>query len=59
VSNGDLEERIDHYAATPAGEVVSPEARTTVESLLTALEAGELRAAERGADGSWKAVPLV
>ncbi|HXT15597.1 MAG TPA: 2,3,4,5-tetrahydropyridine-2,6-dicarboxylate N-succinyltransferase [Gemmatimonadaceae bacterium] len=59
MSNGGLEERIDQYAATPAGEVVSPEARTTVESLLTALEAGELRAAERGADGSWKAVPWV
>jgi 2,3,4,5-tetrahydropyridine-2-carboxylate N-succinyltransferase len=55
----DLQRRIEEYASTPAGEVVSPEARTVVSDLLAALEAGEIRAAERADDGTWNAVPWV
>jgi 2,3,4,5-tetrahydropyridine-2,6-dicarboxylate N-succinyltransferase len=46
-------------AATPAGNPLPDEARDVVTSLLDALERGELRAAERDADGSWHAVPWV
>ncbi|HEX4684992.1 MAG TPA: 2,3,4,5-tetrahydropyridine-2,6-dicarboxylate N-succinyltransferase [Gemmatimonadaceae bacterium] len=54
-----LAERIEQYAATPAGEIVSGEALTTVNELLDGLESGELRAAERSADGRWNAVAWV
>jgi 2,3,4,5-tetrahydropyridine-2-carboxylate N-succinyltransferase len=55
----DLARRIDALAATPAGERLPPEAATAVEELLGALERGDVRAAERDADGRWKAVPWV
>lgn len=46
-------------AATPAGTALPSHARDVVTSLLDALERGELRAAERGEDGEWRAVPWV
>ncbi len=36
-------------------EATGPEARAAFERLLDALEAGDVRAAERGADGTWRA----
>lgn len=54
-----LESRIVRLAATPAGDELPADAASAVETLFTALERGELRAAERGTDGVWRAVPWV
>ena len=54
-----LAERIDALAATPAGTALPPETEDIVSQLLAALERGEVRAAERNADGVWSAVPWV
>jgi 2,3,4,5-tetrahydropyridine-2-carboxylate N-succinyltransferase len=51
--------RILGYAETPAGQALRPEAEHLVEALLDALERGEVRAAERDADGGWQAVAWV
>ena len=51
--------RILGYAETPAGQVLRPEAEQLVETLLDALERGEVRAAERDDDGNWRAVAWV
>jgi 2,3,4,5-tetrahydropyridine-2,6-dicarboxylate N-succinyltransferase len=55
----DFAERILRCADTPAGETLPADAESLVESLLGALERGELRAAERDASGTWSAVPWV
>lgn len=55
----DLGASIRELAATPAGTPLPAHARDAVTSLLDALERGELRAAERGDDGKWRAVPWV
>ena len=55
----DLEERIEALFATPAGEGLSEDAAEAVEDLLDRLESGKLRAAVRGKDGTWSAVPWV
>jgi 2,3,4,5-tetrahydropyridine-2-carboxylate N-succinyltransferase len=55
----ELESRITRLASIPAGEKLPADAEAAVDALLTALERGELRAAERGADGVWRAVPWV
>jgi 2,3,4,5-tetrahydropyridine-2,6-dicarboxylate N-succinyltransferase len=55
----ELGDHIRTLAATPAGAPLPAEAREVVTSLLDALERGELRAAERGDDGEWRAVPWV
>jgi 2,3,4,5-tetrahydropyridine-2-carboxylate N-succinyltransferase len=47
------------YADTPAGTSLPSDAEHAVETLLAALERGAVRAAERGADGTWRAVPWV
>ena len=47
------------YAETPAGQALRPEAEQLVETLLDALERGEVRAAERDTDGRWHAVAWV
>jgi 2,3,4,5-tetrahydropyridine-2,6-dicarboxylate N-succinyltransferase len=52
-------ERLLRYADTPAGEPLPQDAESLVDALLTALERGELRAAERDASGTWNAVPWV
>jgi 2,3,4,5-tetrahydropyridine-2-carboxylate N-succinyltransferase len=50
----ELRERIERWAGgVPAGE--EAEAREAFEALREALERGEVRAAERGADGRWTA----
>ena len=54
-----LAERVVALADTPAGSALPPEAEEAVESLLAALERGAVRAAERGDDGVWRAVPWV
>jgi 2,3,4,5-tetrahydropyridine-2-carboxylate N-succinyltransferase len=51
--------RILGFAETPAGQALPPEAEQRVEVLLDALERGEVRAAERDADGNWNAVAWV
>jgi 2,3,4,5-tetrahydropyridine-2,6-dicarboxylate N-succinyltransferase len=55
----DLAQRIDRCASTPAGEPVPADAESLVAELLDALEAGEIRAAERQPSGEWHAVPWV
>jgi 2,3,4,5-tetrahydropyridine-2-carboxylate N-succinyltransferase len=50
-----LRERIEKALANPAGAG----SRKIVDDLLAALEAGEVRAAERDANGTWNAVPWV
>ncbi|HEX9484689.1 MAG TPA: 2,3,4,5-tetrahydropyridine-2,6-dicarboxylate N-succinyltransferase [Gemmatimonadaceae bacterium] len=47
------------YADTPAGQPLPPEAEHAVDALLTALERGDVRAAERNATGRWTAVTWV
>jgi 2,3,4,5-tetrahydropyridine-2-carboxylate N-succinyltransferase len=47
------------YAETPAGQTLLPDAEQMVETLLEALESGDVRAAERGAEGRWQAVTWV
>lgn len=54
-----LEKRIGELYAAPREQQLPAEARGAVEELLLLLESGEVRAAERGADGEWKAVPWV
>jgi 2,3,4,5-tetrahydropyridine-2,6-dicarboxylate N-succinyltransferase len=54
-----LHESIVELAATPAGTPLSANARSVVTALLDALERGELRAAERDAQGEWHAIPWV
>ena len=51
----DLRSRIDSLSATPADSADVDDARTAALDLLAALERGEVRAAERGADGTWRA----
>ncbi|MDE3053316.1 MAG: 2,3,4,5-tetrahydropyridine-2,6-dicarboxylate N-succinyltransferase [Gemmatimonadota bacterium] len=54
-----LAERVERLAATPAGADLPAEAQQVVRELLDALEIGAVRAAERGADDRWHAVPWV
>jgi 2,3,4,5-tetrahydropyridine-2-carboxylate N-succinyltransferase len=56
---GDLAGRVESLAATPAGEPLPSDAGDVVAELLDALERGEVRAARRGDDGVWSAVPWV
>lgn len=55
----DLASRIESLVSTPAGQVLAADAGDCVNELLDALERGDLRAAERAADGSWHAVAWV
>jgi 2,3,4,5-tetrahydropyridine-2-carboxylate N-succinyltransferase len=59
VDYGELERRVDELAATPADQPLPDRAAEAVEDLLDGLETGALRAAVRGEDGSWSAVPWV
>jgi 2,3,4,5-tetrahydropyridine-2-carboxylate N-succinyltransferase len=54
-----LEQRVAEAAATPAGVSLPNHTATTIEQLLTALERGDVRAAERTIDGHWRAVSWV
>ena len=51
--------RVDALADTPSGTALPAEADVVVETLLAALERGEIRAAQRADDGTWNAVPWV
>ncbi len=51
----DLRARLDALLAAPADQLDRAEARAAVGDLLAALERGEVRSAERGADGVWRA----
>jgi 2,3,4,5-tetrahydropyridine-2-carboxylate N-succinyltransferase len=55
----DLEKRIESAAATPAGQPLPGDVETLIARLLEGLERGEIRAAEKGSDGAWSAVPWV
>jgi 2,3,4,5-tetrahydropyridine-2,6-dicarboxylate N-succinyltransferase len=59
VTARDLAVRIEQCASTPADTPLSSGTDALVSELLDALERGEIRAAERAADGSWHAVPWV
>ena len=54
-----LAERITELSATPATGSMPNDVEKVVDELLRALEAGEVRAAERDAGGCWRAVPWV
>jgi 2,3,4,5-tetrahydropyridine-2,6-dicarboxylate N-succinyltransferase len=54
-----LREKVEALAATPSAERLPPYAGAVVEDVLTALEMGQVRAAERSEDGEWRAVPWV
>jgi 2,3,4,5-tetrahydropyridine-2,6-dicarboxylate N-succinyltransferase len=54
-----LAELVDRLAATPGSSALPDEALDVVETLLTRLEEGRVRAAERAPDGTWHAVPWV
>jgi 2,3,4,5-tetrahydropyridine-2,6-dicarboxylate N-succinyltransferase len=51
--------RVVALADTPATAALPSEAEDVVETLLAALERGEIRAAARAEDGTWNAVPWV
>ena len=55
----ELQRSIEHLAATPSGTPVASDGPAVVDALLTALESGTVRAAMRGDDGMWQAVPWV
>ena len=54
-----LAERIDTLASTPSDAALPDDAESVVARLLSALEQGEVRSAERERDGTWHAVPWV
>ena len=56
---GALSARIAALVALPAGAPAPADALDVIEALLTKLESGVLRAAERDASGTWHAVPWV
>ncbi|HEU4787560.1 MAG TPA: 2,3,4,5-tetrahydropyridine-2,6-dicarboxylate N-succinyltransferase [Gemmatimonadaceae bacterium] len=55
----DLAGRIESFAAVPPGQRLPSDAEHLINDLLDALERGEIRAAERTSDGTWRAVPWV
>ena len=55
----DLAGRIESFAAVPLGQRLPSDAEHLINDLLDALERGEIRAAERTSDGTWRAVPWV
>jgi len=59
VTSRDLATRIEQCASTPPDKPTPVEAEALVGELLDALERGAVRAAERAADGNWRAVPWV
>ena len=55
----EIEKRIDALSSVPAGADLPDDARAVVRTLLDALEAGSVRAAEKDPSGVWRAVPWV
>ncbi len=56
---GQLELDIEELSATPGGQRLPDKALSVIETLLSALELGKIRAAERDGSGKWVAVPWV
>jgi 2,3,4,5-tetrahydropyridine-2-carboxylate N-succinyltransferase len=54
-----LRERIESALSQNASGALNGDAFQVVDDLLSALESGEIRAAEKTADGKWNAVPWV
>ena len=54
-----LQSAIESHATTASGESLPADTETLILALLTALERGDVRAAERGVDGVWRAVAWV
>jgi 2,3,4,5-tetrahydropyridine-2-carboxylate N-succinyltransferase len=54
-----LRERIETALSTVASGGSAADARSVVDDLLTALEDGDVRSAEKNGDGNWQAVPWV
>ncbi len=50
---------VEQESLTTSGDCVSRNCAEVVAQLIIALERGEVRAAEKGPDGSWRAVPWV
>ena len=50
-----LKADVESLAATPDGAALPARTGEVIEALLAALEAGDIRAAERGDDGQWRA----
>jgi len=59
MKHDDLAKRIDELAEVATEATLPPDAMDVVDTLLDALESGALRAAQRGEDGVWQAVPWV
>lgn len=59
MTSADLEREIEKLSATPPGNKLAANAGEVVESLLGALERGEVRAAQRDDQNNWRAVPWV
>ena len=59
VKDAEFATTIVRYADTAAGQPLPADAEQMIDALLSALERGDVRAAERGADGSWTAVTWV
>ena len=59
IERAELEQRIIAAEPKEPGAPFAPNAGTAVEQLLTALEHGHVRAAERDGQGRWHAVPWV
>ena len=54
-----LQDEVETLAATAEGATLPPRTGDVIESLLAALESGEVRSASRGADNVWRANPWV
>ena len=54
-----LQNAIESHATTASGESLPADTEAIVLSLLAALERGDIRAAERDANGRWRAIPWV
>jgi 2,3,4,5-tetrahydropyridine-2-carboxylate N-succinyltransferase len=54
-----LQDRIEAAANTPPNQPLPADVETLISELLGALERGDVRAAEKGSDDSWSAVPWV
>jgi len=58
-TSASLATRIDELSRTPADAPLPEDTRSVIDELLSALERGDVRAAERDAGGSWRAVTWV
>jgi 2,3,4,5-tetrahydropyridine-2-carboxylate N-succinyltransferase len=59
IDSGALAAWVQATAALPAGTAAPADAERLIDTLLTGLEGGSIRAAERDSNGTWRAVPWV